>query len=276
MKAVINSLRINDRRGRSRSTRLSLIAGPYRIAAKQWGDPSAETVVLVHGLIVSSEYMSRLGRELGQDHRVLAPDLPGFGRTSKPANVLDTAELGAALADWIIAADLDQATLVGHSYGSQTATACLAALAERDQRQRVAHIVLIGPTADRRARTRWQHIARWLQCFPLEPISMIPLELIDLARCGPRRAWKTFNNMMTDDPMSRLPNLGVPALVMRGRYDAIAPHAWASEVARQAHSHQLITISRGGHSINMAKARVVGDNIRAFENENRTASTARP
>ena len=42
--------------------------------------------MLVHGLALSSRYMVPLGRRLAaRGYDVLAPDLPGFGRTRKPA-----------------------------------------------------------------------------------------------------------------------------------------------------------------------------------------------
>src|SRR5215217_647908 len=59
-----------------------------RVHARTWaGSPGEQRapVVLVHGLGLSSRYLAPLGRRLAAlGHRVLAPDLPGFGRSPKP------------------------------------------------------------------------------------------------------------------------------------------------------------------------------------------------
>jgi pimeloyl-ACP methyl ester carboxylesterase len=46
--------------------------------------PEAPTVLLLHGFPSSSHQYRRLMDALGGDHRLIAPDLPGFGRTVAP------------------------------------------------------------------------------------------------------------------------------------------------------------------------------------------------
>jgi pimeloyl-ACP methyl ester carboxylesterase len=53
----------------------------YRAA----GDPSAPVVLLLHGFPTSSFMFRELIPRLARDHRVIAPDLPGFGFTEVPA-----------------------------------------------------------------------------------------------------------------------------------------------------------------------------------------------
>ena len=72
-------------------------------------------VVLVHGYGMSSRYMMPLALELARDFAVYAPDLPGFGRSSKPRKVLDMVELADALAAWMACISLRRAVLVGNS-----------------------------------------------------------------------------------------------------------------------------------------------------------------
>ena len=60
------------------------------VHARTWsGGPQARgssPVVLVHGLGLSSRYMIPLGQRLAMlGYDALAPDLPGFGRTPRPA-----------------------------------------------------------------------------------------------------------------------------------------------------------------------------------------------
>lgn len=74
-------------------------------------------VVLVHGLVISSLYMVPTARRLAPFYRVFAPDLPGFGKSGKPARVLSVPELADALVAWLDAAGLGRAAFVGNSLG---------------------------------------------------------------------------------------------------------------------------------------------------------------
>src|SRR3954471_4860320 len=79
------------------------------------------TVVLVHGLAVSSRYFVPLAEQLVRTRRVLAPDLPGYGRSGSPRRALGIEELANALTEWLDLAELERAPLVGNSLGCQIA-----------------------------------------------------------------------------------------------------------------------------------------------------------
>jgi pimeloyl-ACP methyl ester carboxylesterase len=49
---------------------------------------TAPSVVLVHGLSVSSGYMIPTAERLSAFYRVYVPDLPGFGKSGKPSHIL--------------------------------------------------------------------------------------------------------------------------------------------------------------------------------------------
>ena len=73
----------------------------------------------MHGYGMSSRYMMPLALELARDFAVYAPDLPGFGRSSKPRKVLDMVELADALAAWMACISLRRAVMVGNSMARQ-------------------------------------------------------------------------------------------------------------------------------------------------------------
>jgi len=79
----------------------------------------APTVVLVHGLSVSSGYMMPTAVRLAPHCHVYLPDLPGFGRSPKPPHILNVVELSDALAAWMQAMKLPSATFLGNSMGCQ-------------------------------------------------------------------------------------------------------------------------------------------------------------
>src|SRR5215211_2535171 len=130
-----------------------------RIHARTGGRTGAarvRDVVLVHGVVVSSRYMVPLALELGRDFRVHAPDLPGFGLSEHPTDVLGVADLAQTLVAWLDHCRIERPALVANSFGCQIA---LHALARRPNRFDCA--VLQGPTFDRRAGPLRQGL-RWL------------------------------------------------------------------------------------------------------------------
>ena len=96
------------------------IAG-HRWAALEAGqDARAPLVVLVHGFTGSKENWLPLMRELSRTHRVIAPDLPGWGSSERQ----DGSDYGPAaqaerLAQFLQALPEKPALLVGHSMGGQ-------------------------------------------------------------------------------------------------------------------------------------------------------------
>ncbi len=102
-------------------------------------DAKLPTVVLIHGVlndhsvwILQSRYLAHHG------FNVLAVDLPGHGRSGgeAPRSVQEAAAFVAQLLD---AAGVQQAALVGHSWGS-----LIALQAAADLKDRISHAVLVG------------------------------------------------------------------------------------------------------------------------------------
>ncbi len=95
----------------------------WRVHARVSRDPvppEAPIVVLVHGLGVSSRYMLPAARALAPHYRVYAPDLPGFGRSSKPRQALTVPELADALAAWMGRVGIGRAALIGNSMAARS------------------------------------------------------------------------------------------------------------------------------------------------------------
>jgi len=79
------------------------------------------SVVLLHGLGATNSSMLPTLADLSHDFRVLAPDLPGFGESGKPMRTYDPAFFARWLHDFLNAAGVERATLIGNSMGGRIA-----------------------------------------------------------------------------------------------------------------------------------------------------------
>ena len=74
-------------------------------------------VLFIHGLTGSHRNWAHLVEELNTDHRVLVPDLFGHGASAKPMGDYSLGAHAATLRDLLDRLEIDQVTLVGHSFG---------------------------------------------------------------------------------------------------------------------------------------------------------------
>lgn len=207
--------------------------------------PPGLPVVLVHGLGVSSRYLVPTAELLARQYRVYAPDLPGYGKSEKPRQVLGVAAQADALAAWLRVAGIKRAMLLGNSLGCQIIVDLAARYPEY-----VARAVLLGPTMDSRARTTVQQVWRLLRDVPREPLSQPFLVIYDYARFGLLRAWRTFQDALRDPVEAKLPLVRAPVLVVRGERDPIAPQSWTEQMTRLLPDGRLAVIPGSGHTAN--------------------------
>jgi pimeloyl-ACP methyl ester carboxylesterase len=81
----------------------------------------ARPLVLLHGLSDSSHTWDRVAGVLARRRRVLMPDLPGHGRSSRPDASYSIRYYAGIVARWACAAGLRDFDLVGHSLGGGVA-----------------------------------------------------------------------------------------------------------------------------------------------------------
>lgn len=99
------------------------------------------TMLLLHTLRTQIEYTERIVPLLADRFRIIVPDLPGFGRSSKELNQPYNATLFVeTIAALIKKLDLNEITLAGESIGGSIAL-CLAA----QMPKRVSHVFAFNP-----------------------------------------------------------------------------------------------------------------------------------
>ena len=202
-------------------------------------------VILVPGLGVSSRYMMPTAVRLATHRTVYAPDLPGFGRSSKPSRALNITEMADTLARLMELLAIDRAVLLANSIGCQV----IVDLALRFP-ELVEQLVLVSPTVDREARTAFTAFKRLLLDVPRERLSLAFIAALDYLQAGLGRTALTFGYAIQDRIEERLPGVRQPTLVVRGQHDPFVPQRWAEEVSRLRPTSQLVVIQNAGHAVN--------------------------
>lgn len=81
----------------------------------------SEVLLLIHGMAGSSETWNAVLPSLAARHRVIAPDLPGHGQSSKPRGDYSLGAFAAFLRDLLRELGIDRVTVVGQSLGGGVA-----------------------------------------------------------------------------------------------------------------------------------------------------------
>ncbi|HEX2094683.1 MAG TPA: alpha/beta hydrolase [Longimicrobiaceae bacterium] len=225
-----------------------------RVRAGEWWERYREAgtgppVVLVHGLGISADYWFRNGPPLAAaGFRVLAPDLPGFGRTEGP-QVLSVPEQAAALDRWAEAMGLGTAVYVGHSLSCQCTLELAVARPER-----VRGLVLSSPTgAPLKARILHQALG-FLRDVPREEPKLVPFVAEAYLRAGPVRVLRTWRRGAEHDPLPLLPRVRAPSLVIVGRRDPVVPPEFAESLAAGLPRGRLVWIEDAAHAVHFSRA----------------------
>jgi 3-oxoadipate enol-lactonase len=180
------------------------------------------TLVLTHGLAVSSEIWSRQVAELAARYRVVTWDLRGHGRSHSPDGPCVLGDLAADLAAVLDAAGIAQAVALGHSAGS-----VIALRFALDHPARAAGLILVGAASeiDAAAQQFYEDTARLAEEQGMEPVrrrlglrgpradarEADPLGFAKVARC--------MGNLHREPLTPRLPEVRCPTLVCVGEKD---------------------------------------------------------
>jgi pimeloyl-ACP methyl ester carboxylesterase len=241
------------------------------------GAPDAPVVVALHGLGATNASLLPTIWELGADHRVIAPDLPGHGDSGKPFAPYDSRWFGEWLTALCNALRLDEMVLLGNSLGGRIALEGGLRMAGR-----VRGLVLYTPSPAFRRLRQFIPFVRLLR----PELAAVPLPMPHrLARQGltamfarPERlpdAWydaavdefrrfyrnprgrmafySCLRRIYTEDAFgadgfwTRLPSLEPPALFIWGEQDKLVPSSFARHVVDAVPDARSVVLPDCGH-----------------------------
>jgi pimeloyl-ACP methyl ester carboxylesterase len=250
-------------------------------------DAGKPAIVFLHGAGMDHTVWQLPARSFAwHGHSVLAPDLPGHGRSDGPP-------LGsvAAMATWaanlLDAAGVRNAALVGHSMGGAIALEAAGAMGER-----ITRVALLGtaaaipvhrdllaaareqPDTAYRMMTAWAFGARakmggnpapglWMtgSAMALFARNAEGVLFADLDACN---AWKTGADAAR--------KLACPALVLLGSQDIMTPARNGRELAGMIASGRTVTIPDCGHMMMAEAPDAVLDALIGFFSQNAAAA----
>lgn len=258
------------------------------------GPSDGPVVVLLHGLGGTNASMLPLMWELSTDHRVLAPDLPGFGGSAKPHARYDAAWFVDWLTSFLDELGVESAVLIGNSMGGR-----ISLEAGLRAPERVDALVLLSAAAAFRRLRQWVPFVRLLRpelgYSPIPvPHSMVvetiramfsdpdrmPQEWLEAGADEFQRVFHTregrfaflscLRQIYLDEAYGekgfwdRLPSLKPPALFVWGDRDRLVPAAFARYVALALPEAGAIVLEDCGHVPQFEHADEVAAMTRGF------------
>lgn len=234
---------------------------------------SGPPLVLLHGLVGSGRFWGAAYDVLAADHRLLVPDLLGFGRSEHPADGYGPDEHADAVASALGALGVDRPAIIGaHSLGTVIALR----LAARHPHL-VASVVAFGPPL---YPDRSEALRRIGAASPLAKAFGLPGSLAERAcrwMCAHHRAaaalarwsnpglppelaadavehtWSSYSEtlgrcLLTGEPATWLRNISVPVHLIAGTRDPVVDFELLDELARR---HDGVRVERwdGDHGL---------------------------
>ncbi len=216
-------------------------------------------LLLVPGLGLGPESWAPTLKVWGHNRASLVLPLPGYGRPAPPAMDLHPRTLASDLVGGVPPA-LGRLVVFGHSASCQVA-AHVAALAP----QRVAGLVLVGPSTDPRAATWPRLTGRWLATARHETPRQVPTLIPQYRRTTLRTMLRAMDAARSDSIQDALRRSTPPVLVVRGRFDRICPEDWAETVAGCGGTGSAAaTLPAGGHMVPLTHGQLLASAVRQF------------
>jgi pimeloyl-ACP methyl ester carboxylesterase len=239
-----------------------------------------ETLLLVHGLAANAGFWRYNIPELARHYRVIAVDLPGFGKSSKATSYPYSMSFYAAtLARLIAELDLGPVTVVGHSMGGQVAMTM--ALRHPETVRRLVLAAPAGIESFRPGEAAWLRSTLTIQGIRNVPEDGIRRNLsLNFYRWDDRWEWlveerarmarapdfdqfayavvQSVGAMLDEPTTPHLERVAHPAAIIYGRYDHLIPNPYlhpgrASGVFREGAERMpraaLVEIPAAGHML---------------------------
>lgn len=206
-------------------------------------------LVHIHGFGISGTYLMPTARRLAARGTTIVPDLPGYGRSDRPARALPIPALAHCTTGILDALELDRAVLIGNSMGS-----VIALEIAHEAPERVHRLVLVSPAGGRQNQPLRRALGQLAVDAVRESPRMARVAVPDYLHFGPANAFSLFSQLTRFPALDRLITTPVPTLAVLGDRDPLMPGPQRVRELRLASPDHVdvVLIEGAAHSINFS------------------------
>jgi abhydrolase domain-containing protein 6 len=261
----------------------SAFLGDITVKYLEWGRPQLPKLLILHGFADSKDGVLPYAKELSRRFHVIAPDLPGFGESEKPARVIyDLRQFATWITRFADKMHFDRFILAGHSLGGAIATEVATQSPHRVQRLILISAAGLVPTND--GENIYEKILRghnpfevstyddfrefFAMIFSHPGLAPLPVKSYLYMRFASNRNWyhKIFLDMMGDisdddlidarkkEQFDKFAALKTPTLIVWGKYDGFFPESIGSWMHRTVPDSRYALIEEAAHMAPMEQA----------------------
>jgi pimeloyl-ACP methyl ester carboxylesterase/membrane protein DedA with SNARE-associated domain len=261
-----------------------LLPGQVRLAVPEWkgdhatgdkielayrdlpalnGDPEAPALILVHGSPMASQAMDALIPALNEEYRLILPDLPGFGGSTRDVPDYSIRAHAHAVLDLMDALDIERANLLGYSQGSGVVINVADLAPERVESLTllsgigVQEYELMGDYTLNHGLYGMQLLVLTAAREVLPHFGALDRSMLNVPYA--RNFWDSDQRPLR----GVLEKYDGPMLIVQGRHDYFVPPTTAREHARIVPQSELALLD-GGHLLPFKKADEVGGHVHDF------------
>ncbi|AMB58286.1 alpha/beta fold hydrolase [Microterricola viridarii] len=223
--------------------------------------PDAPVMLHLHGFGLSGRYLLPTAERLMDDFHTFVPDLPGFGRSGKPAKALDVPDLAHAAARFLDDRGVETATLIGNSMGCPVILEFAHLYPERIDRA-----ILVSPAGGLHNQPLSRAMSQLARDGKREPREMMAVATPDYLRFGVSSTVRMFHALTHYPSLDRLLELTIPTLAVLGSRDPLMPSPTRIQaVAAHTDNNVLLVVIEGAaHAINFSHPGELANIVRLF------------
>jgi len=235
-------------------------------------------LVLIHGLGADLHIWDNDVAVFARHHRVLRPDVRGFGASDKPLGPYSPAMFACDLAGLFDACAVESAHVLGISMGG-----VIAQRLALDFPARVRSLVLVSTSSEvgQKSIAAWQRLADRIErdgfdaqtadasrAFAPAFAARHPEIVADLgqrnAACDPQGYAAAARAVSDYNWTAELPRLAAPTLILQGLDDQLTPPGGAVKMSRALPQARLLMIAGAGHNLPIERPDVFHNSVLAF------------
>ena len=234
-------------------------------------DLSSPTLIILHGWLQNKESWERAITIFSRDFRVICPDLPGFGESTKDQGFYSFSpdDYADCILNLMIYLKVGEAILLGHSFGGR-----IAIVAAGRYPQRFREVILYAPGNKHNLIYSFKLLKIAKKMSLLLP-NIIQQYVAEKFRSTDYRNSGILKNIFLKavnfDFQSYLSKIDSPTLLIIGNFDSIVSIDSVKLLKRDIRNSKLVIVKSYGHFIHLENPFIFCGIVKRFINNSKNA-----